>query len=448
MNEIEQDKNLIIKLLEKDIMSYKNYIDDIKKMNIEDLKHFIDGDINYKYTVKRKNIFKLLVEKVDNYRLFFSWGYNPKFYPYLEEIWMNYFCVQDLKGNKEDEEIKKFLESCKINYSKWPEDIKLEFKKIINSNNDTIVFKFKDIYKELKRLPKYFLEKLKGFIDYLEKMGLTKLKELSEYLELNAIKEIIKNNAGTIMTSVSLFSFGKEAITFINKNIIKGDGTQKSIFSKETISYFKNNGKDLFTTKRFLFMESFFALGNIISAYQDYLQIKEMAHKIEVYQKELKNIIDSFNDHIHNFDINKKNLKQTLDEILNNIEGDLNNLKNLIDKINDSIEECERQKKKSTIGIISSSIGVIGGIGSAILSGGATLPILLHSSCALLNAASAGGNIYNLIETFKIIKDLKKLMEETKKARDEVKSEINALRKEYNEMFENTEKLLPKYFEL
>ena len=93
METVNEDKELIIKLLDKDIMAYKNFITTIRHMSDDEFNNFFSGKKSYEYHVPRKQKFLMLVEKVENYKFILDWGNNEEYYPYLEELWINYISI-------------------------------------------------------------------------------------------------------------------------------------------------------------------------------------------------------------------------------------------------------------------------------------------------------------------------------------------------------------------
>jgi hypothetical protein len=69
---------------------------------------------------------------------------DKKYYQCLKEIWVRYISIQNLKG-KDDKELEIFLQSNRIDYANWPEDIKEEFKILITSTQDTRIMELKNI---------------------------------------------------------------------------------------------------------------------------------------------------------------------------------------------------------------------------------------------------------------------------------------------------------------
>ena len=61
---MEEDRQLIIRLLREDIMAYQYFIKDINRMDGKTLENFLEGNKNYQYNVYRKNIFFSLLANV------------------------------------------------------------------------------------------------------------------------------------------------------------------------------------------------------------------------------------------------------------------------------------------------------------------------------------------------------------------------------------------------
>ena len=427
MGEINDDKQLIIKLLEKDIMAYKNFIPVIKQMDEESFENFFNGKKNYNYNVGRKQRFSMLIEKVENYKFILDWGYNDDYYPYLEELWRNYICLEDLKSTNE-EELKTFLESNNIHYSNWPDNVKSEFKQCIQHTNNTIIYKCKKMYQSLKAVPKYIIEKFKEFIDYLDKMGLTKLGNLAEKLHLSIIGTVLLGG-GTI---------GVSSYRWIKRNVIKS-GYGK-LFCKETFSFLIKNFKQLAQTKSFILAESFISIGNLIFAIHDYYKIKEIASKANDYKTRLTQINESFENHITKFNYDKVlenggDLTLVFKKILEDVKTDLDNLKILIYDINMSIKDCKNKKISSGIGIGASVFFAASSAISAIATGGASIPItIMHAVNSGVNIVSGGIHISNLVESVKVAEELNKLLDEAIKRRDEIKNVIENLNNSLSEL--------------
>ena len=57
---------------------------------------------------------------------------NEENYQYIKQLWLNYFCIEDIneeiKKNPKEEKLTSFLQYKNINYSKWTEEVKKEIK--------------------------------------------------------------------------------------------------------------------------------------------------------------------------------------------------------------------------------------------------------------------------------------------------------------------------------
>lgn len=159
---MQEDRQLIIRLLQEDIMAYQYFIRDIRRMSEKELENFLEGNKNYSYNISRKNIFNSLLAKMENYKLIFFWGHNNEYYPYLKELWKNYICIEDLKQiRNDDEKLRSFLESNNIHYSNWPKN---DFKNCLDQTENTIVYSCKKMYQSLKGATKYILNKFKKIL--------------------------------------------------------------------------------------------------------------------------------------------------------------------------------------------------------------------------------------------------------------------------------------------
>lgn len=435
---MQNDKDLIIRLLEEDIMAYRMFIPFIRGMDADSLENFLQGNNNYQYNVTRKAMFQSLLAKMENYKFIIFWGYNNEYYPYLKELWKNYICMEDLKQLKDDEEkIKNFLESNKIHYSTWPQKIKDEFKECMKYSENTIIYTCKKMYLSLKGATKYILNKLKDFISYLDNMGLVDIKSLAEKVQIDMIRNVLAGGC----------PLGYSAYMAISKNILKSTG--ENLFSSATFQYIKNNAKKLFMSKKFIFAESLITVANLLISIKNFYDIKNIASNITLYKKNLDDINLSFQMHITQIDYNKhlestEDLQKVFENILKKVQNDLKDLENLINKINNDIIECEKKKQQSKIGIVASSIltGVQIGLGLATFGASSAM----HFGNAAGNAVSGGFHTYNLLKCSEIMKELNKLLEEANKLKEDIKQKINDLNEAISKLSKEFNDIpIPKY---
>lgn len=121
-------KRVIISLLKKDAIIFRKLIPEIEKLDSESLENLFSGEDNYQYNIKNKNILKKLLIKFDNFLIIlYTWYKEDKYYKYLEELWVKYPSIEDLKAFDEEKDLSDRLKSYGINYEYWPKDIKESF---------------------------------------------------------------------------------------------------------------------------------------------------------------------------------------------------------------------------------------------------------------------------------------------------------------------------------
>lgn len=83
---IERAKNVSIRLLEKDIKIYKEFIPTIRQMDDRSFENLFLCNMKYNYKIKSYQ-FKLLLSKYDNFKeILYQWYENANTYEYLEEL--------------------------------------------------------------------------------------------------------------------------------------------------------------------------------------------------------------------------------------------------------------------------------------------------------------------------------------------------------------------------
>lgn len=439
---MEEDKELIIRLLREDIMAYQYFIKDINRMDENAFENFLEGNKDYEYGVSRKNMFFSLLEKMENYKFVFFWGHNDEYYPYLKELWKNYICIEDLKQIRNDEnQLSSFLESNNIHYSQWPASVKDDFKNCLDRTENTIIYTCKKAYQSLKGATKYILNKFKDFITYLDKMGIINIKGLIEKVHIDMIKKVLLNGSG----------IGYSIYKFIASEIIQS--TAENICSTTTFEMIKNNVMELILSDGFLFGESLLTVANLVFAVSNFYNIYTLANKLDEFRSRLDTIYKSFQRHITEINYDKRmhsteDLQKVFEEILSNVEKDLKELEDLIKQINNSIADCERKKITSGLGIAGSAILTIGGIGMAVATAGvSTLATGTHIGNSALNAVNVILHITNLAKCSEIAKELNKVLQEANKKKNDIKKIINGLNNTITQLSKEYNNIpLPKYF--
>ena len=141
-------RKVVTSLLKKDAIIYRKLIPEIEKLDSESFENLFSGEAEYKYNIKKQNFLKKLLIKFDNFlNILYSWYKEDKYYEYLEELWLKYPSIEDLRALETEKELADRLQSYSINYNYWPTDIKESFKKCINQTEGTKVM---DLKKQLE----------------------------------------------------------------------------------------------------------------------------------------------------------------------------------------------------------------------------------------------------------------------------------------------------------
>ena len=136
-------KRLVKYLLEKDVKSYKKLIPEIESLNSEEFKKLFEGE-EYNYSVINKKDFKDLSHKFKNFHKILDQYYEEeKYYPYIQDLWLNNILIEDLDVNNYINELK----SYEVKYEEWPEDFKKNFKQLMKSTKRARCVELKNKFK-------------------------------------------------------------------------------------------------------------------------------------------------------------------------------------------------------------------------------------------------------------------------------------------------------------
>ena len=189
-------RKIINLLLENDIASYKNWLNEIKSFNSEQIDNLLNGN-EYSYPVSNQKSFQKVIDKFNNFQFFLQeWYKDEKYYFYLIQIWKSNLCIESLDDEllQNDKSLTKFLESNSIHYSQWPNDVKNDFKTIVKNTVGTIYHELED---QIDKKPE-FEECINGIEEVKEKIN--NMDEICE----KRVKENINNTGNKII--MSLFS--------------------------------------------------------------------------------------------------------------------------------------------------------------------------------------------------------------------------------------------------
>ena len=465
-------RKIINLLLENDIASYKNWLNEIKSFNSEQIDNLLNGN-EYSYPVSNQKSFQKVIYKFDNFQFFLQeWYKDEKYYSYLIQIWKSNLCIESLDDEllQNDKSLAEYLESNSIHYSQWPNDVKNDFKSIVKNTDGCIYLEIKD---QIDKNPE-----IKACINGIEEVK-EKINNIDEISDKN-VKENMNNTGTTII--MTLFaglmlgaSYGtsklgeylekKKFVKKIYKNMIKPnmkkakkicenlckkfklktDGIKRVFSRKNTFKDIKTNikngklnnlnfGEYLSTalqTKMVCGIHaslSFINLGWSVYEFCNVCsEIKKIDIKIEDYRNKLKSIRKSFNSHLKEIkledDIN--DFIQKANYILINIQKDQKELEDLIVKIKEDIEKLKTNRNKAIGGtILSVALGGIGGVGCA-LTGNALA--FTYGISAATNAISGILHISDWVKCHKKINDLQKLLQEAREESEIMRKEIDSL---------------------
>ena len=198
----EKARRLVKYLLEKDIKSYKKLIPEIESLDSEKFKKLFQG-VEYNYSIFNKKDFDDLSNKFNNfYKILEEYYEDDKYYPYIEDLWLNNIFIEDLdKINYVN-----VLKSFKVKYEEWPEDFKKKFQQLMNGTKNTK-------YKELKNKFETEYATYRQLIKDLKKLEI-KIEEKPENESYLASTSTILD---TLMFSILPFLLDCNSINIVNE---------------------------------------------------------------------------------------------------------------------------------------------------------------------------------------------------------------------------------------
>ena len=478
----EKARDLVYYLLENDASIFKKLIPEIKDMDSESFANLFKGTPfkgknnidEYNYNVRNKKQFENLLDKFDNFWIILDeWYLDKKYYEYIKDLWSNYISIEKLKKLNNENRIESFLNSYDIDYKNWPKSIKDDFKKKSRATKNTRILdpqkekEFEKQRSELKKLLKqlnYFkkkteqkpemkiyventdklMEKLKKGLNYLKyfakgKGGLGTIISTvaipiiggAESVDPNCCKENIENNS--YLSNLFNDSYDEIDLSYDDENY--GDDVQKNSLEKADLESLKN----IFDNNLFFsayIISSFLLLGwSIYDFYQAYNDLITVKQNIPIFEEDLKKIKSDFKQHKEKIGILPDDFKESLEnikEVFELICQDYDKLEDLINKINENIEIANKHKKNSTLGLIGHGIlGIAGITGGILLKNGKAIA---YGIGAFANIASAAGHSAVIIESTKLIKDLKRIKEDAIIQKKQIKDEIDNLSLELSNM--------------
>lgn len=460
----QKARNLVDILLKNDISIYRKLLPEVQNLDSESFRNLFVGVEDYDFQVKNKKLFNKLSIKFNNFQVILEeWYKDSKYYVYLKELWTRYPCIENLR-DKDDKSFDDLLQSFKINYCNWPEDIKYEFKTLVSNTQDTRAYELKNLIEDKFSQLTNVLEELIIFRNTMKNQG----EEVQLYT---------KNSQNMIVNIVYSFVFPIGAYSGIISDDIKGTKGKKSkkeddLTSKSFINLIEKdkctgcyndidknnklhklninseNGKidnlclDKNFSKRMVYglhaALSFLNLGwsvyKLTQTYKDFKEIKN-------YKRRLEEIINLFNIHKKEIGILPEDFTEAAERIkatLEKIRQDQKDLRQLMAEIKQSIKKQESQKNESIFGLIASgALGVFGVAGSIITVNGVSL---VYGISSIANLFSAIGHTTNIVMANKLIDGFNEVLDRAIEEEKKMQDEIDRLIKELTEKLEQEPK--------
>ena len=434
-------KKMIEILLENDAEYYKQWLDNIRNFNSEQIENLLSGNLNFNYPVSKENI-KDLIRKFDNFKLFTrQWYLKENYYKYLVPLWKHYICAEALKKFNPNKRAK-ILESKYIKYSEWPNEIKMEFNQLLDNSFITDIYKNKNKFNQrgpLKNIIKR-LEKIKGKMTKEEEEKENKKSKKNNNIE-EANQIINKDACFNILSHLRTFCTAFSLIDLMNNNnIVKNDDLDdiKNLYDNYLdFDFFDDNydssvisNESSSISKKLEAVHAALSLINLVESINNFCTIRKEIKTIEDnnHKKNIDEIVFNFNKHINeiNFDFNFDHLDnyiKKVNSIIENIEDDQKKLIEELKLIETEIQSLSKHKENSKIGVGKSvalgALGFIGGITNGFS--------LIRSLATIANAVSGifyGKSWYDCNET---IKNLKELVTRINEEKAKFTNGINAL---------------------
>jgi len=461
-------RKVVTSLLKKDAIIYRKLIPEIEKLDSESLENLFNGEAEYHYNIKNQNFLKKLLIKIDNFLyILSSWYKDDKYYKYLEELWLKYPSIEDLKVLETEKELADRLQSYSINYTYWPKDIKESFKNCIDQTVGTKVM-------ELKKQLEVNFSQVSNVVSEL-KLLKSKFKETKEELyEKNAENIALKIISITIMAG-ALFAnnaIEDKKVRAVKKLVSKKCFTspkENELFSKRILKTIKEkkltgnynfydnkrrlhelnikckNGKldniNLGQKVRAVFKSQYicglhaalsfinlcWSIYELTQTYKGFEEVKNYKMKLE----ECKSLFEMHKNEIGLLPDDFMLAAERIKNVINKIRQDQQRLRNLINDIRKSIAIEESQKKKSIGGLAASiGLGAFGIIGGIISCNGVSV---MYGISTAMNIASGVAHTTNIVMSSKIISQLNQILDEAYKEEEKIQKEIDSLYEELTE---------------
>ena len=469
----EQKAKYLVKfLLNSDSEFYKSLLPEVLNLSSEEFKQLFEGNSDYDFNVKNKVKFRKLAVKFENFCFLLSEWYKKgeNYYECLKNIWSEFNDLNQLK-NLDENSLEKKLEKlyiCKF----WTNEIKKEFKKIINYSVD-LSDKFKifleekyveldDIIKNIKKSRKAVEKKEKenneksnmvldastsSIIDSILDSVIPEFFEniKTQYNdnnisteESNKITKFTENQKQDLIKKVALkyatgdlgqFNISDALETLKDLSVKINYGKLFSKDTKKKIDVIANNKM----AAHAILGLNFLSLCNNI--YSTYKLFQDSRNKIKELNERLNIIESNFKRHKNEIPyIKGKNYEEDMrkiEEIRLKFEEDKDNLEQLINDIDLALEDQKSEKNKIIYqAIISGFITLGSGVVGSLTKGSNKIE---YATAGIFSGVKVMGDVVDIVKLKQNIKEYKKLLNKARNLENQIQTQIKDLNQKYIE---------------
>ena len=217
-HDVAQKRKLAEYLLSNDINRFKRYLEEVKKLDDEELYELFEGNTEYNYNTSSKKEFRQLAQKFDdNHDLIIEFYNFEEYYEWISEIWRPNI-LQKLKDAADEKEQKAILVRYKIDTSKWDD----KFRDTLQIIMDT-----KPLKTLAERMKNYIKADYGNFDDLIKSVNHCKKKVDKE--EKSHCNKVLTANLETTMNRIL-----KEFVPhFVKQFVGEGENIFKETKKKE-----------------------------------------------------------------------------------------------------------------------------------------------------------------------------------------------------------------------
>ena len=451
-------KKVVASFLSEDVYKYKKFANDINNFGRKDFFKLFFGELNIdddneeiealcnKYNICEIKDFRYLALKFINFQIIITEWYEDKTkHEYLKNLWLLYPTIYKLNDLNEKELEEKLLS---INYSKWKENDKKEFKQMIANSPEIKALEISNFIKNNFQEFNLLLDNITNF-----NYNITK-KDYDMKIYNNKFNYYIKKIVKKVLDKKEIYTGYISKI----KNILENrtlDCLFKKYIEKENSNYnydfYFNKFINIIKNEKIKnFIKSSNKIMSNINIIFSFIELSYEVIDLAASFKELRNtdcLIFSYELRMINIDfINHKNRikyisgndekdKKLIESILIEMEQDRNNIIELINSIENKEKREKLEKKYNTITLMKDGLIVIGSTLGAIFSGGATS--IVGSIISLIGFVRTANDTLKVVINIKNINSFRELLEIANKKKFEIEQKIEEIRLIYFKRLSN-----------